>query len=124
MIKRNSETVGLYILANLACSWSSTQEAICTLRQRQPGKHFSEYAARYYAAGVFSALDYLHMFGVVYRGLKPENVLVQDDGRIMLPDFDLSFRCAVSPTIIRTSYDLDSSKQGTSSAFLCSTYLH
>ncbi|KAK9273929.1 hypothetical protein L1049_018741 [Liquidambar formosana] len=55
-----------------------------TLRQRQPGKHFSEYAARFYAAEVLLALEYLHMLGVVYRDLKPENVLVRDDGHIML----------------------------------------
>ncbi|KAK4269950.1 hypothetical protein QN277_023042 [Acacia crassicarpa] len=74
-----------------------------TLRQRQPGKHFSEYAARFYAAEVLLALEYLHMLGVVYRDLKPENVLVRDDGHIMLSDFDLSLRCAVSPTLIRMS---------------------
>lgn len=72
-----------------------------TLRQRQPGKHFSEYAARFYAAEVLLALEYLHMLGVVYRDLKPENVLVRDDGHIMLSDFDLSLRCAVSPTLIK-----------------------
>ncbi|KAI4356632.1 hypothetical protein L6164_000640 [Bauhinia variegata] len=83
-----------------------------TLRQRQPGKHFSEYAARFYAAEVLLALEYLHMLGVVYRDLKPENVLVRDDGHIMLSDFDLSLRCAVSPTLIRTSYDGDPSKRG------------
>ncbi|XP_006647622.2 serine/threonine-protein kinase D6PK [Oryza brachyantha] len=74
-----------------------------TLRQRQPRKHFSEYAARFYAAEVLLALEYLHMLGVVYRDLKPENVLVRDDGHIMLSDFDLSLRCTVSPTLIRAS---------------------
>ncbi|WOL05615.1 serine/threonine-protein kinase D6PK [Canna indica] len=83
-----------------------------TLRQRQPGKHFSEYAARFYAAEVLLALEYLHMLGIVYRDLKPENVLVRDDGHIMLSDFDLSLRCAVSPTLIRTSLlDSDPSKR-------------
>ncbi|CAK9133582.1 unnamed protein product [Ilex paraguariensis] len=89
-----------------------------TLRQRQPGKHFSEYAARFYAAEVLLALEYLHMLGVVYRDLKPENVLVRDDGHIMLSDFDLSLRCAVSPTLIKTSsFDIDPSKRGTGGAF-------
>ncbi|XP_059301688.1 serine/threonine-protein kinase D6PK-like [Lycium ferocissimum] len=82
-----------------------------TLRQRQPGKHFSEYAARFYAAEVLLALEYLHMLGVLYRDLKPENVLVRDDGHIMLSDFDLSLKCAVSPMVIRTSSD-DPSKRG------------
>ncbi|XP_009142285.2 serine/threonine-protein kinase D6PKL1 [Brassica rapa] len=81
------------------------------LRQRQPGKHFSEYAARFYAAEVLLALEYLHMLGVVYRDLKPENVLVRDDGHIMLSDFDLSLRCTVSPTLIKT-FDSDPSKRG------------
>ncbi|XP_010544569.1 PREDICTED: serine/threonine-protein kinase D6PK-like [Tarenaya hassleriana] len=81
-----------------------------TLRQRQPGKHFSEYAARFYAAEVLLALEYLHMLGVVYRDLKPENVLVREDGHIMLSDFDLSLRCAVSPTLIRT-FDSDPSRR-------------
>lgn len=73
------------------------------LRQRQPGKHFSEQAARFYASEVLLALEYLHMMGVVYRDLKPENVLVREDGHIMLTDFDLSLRCYVSPTLIKAT---------------------
>ncbi|KAH6795862.1 hypothetical protein C2S51_036848 [Perilla frutescens var. frutescens] len=74
-----------------------------TLRQRQPGKYFSEQAAKFYVAEVLLSLEYLHMLGIVYRDLKPENVLVRDDGHIMLSDFDLSLRCAVSPTLVKTS---------------------
>ncbi|KAK6947109.1 Protein kinase domain [Dillenia turbinata] len=74
-----------------------------TLRQRQPGKHFTEQAVKFYVAEVLLALEYLHMLGIVYRDLKPENVLVRDDGHIMLSDFDLSLRCAVSPTIVKST---------------------
>lgn len=49
------------------------------------------------------ALEYLHMLGVVYRDLKPENVLVREEGHIMLSDFDLSLRCTVSPTLVKSS---------------------
>ncbi|KAL1556158.1 Serine/threonine-protein kinase d6pkl2 [Salvia divinorum] len=73
------------------------------LRQRQPGKHFSEQAVKFYVAEVLLSLEYLHMFGIVYRDLKPENVLVREDGHIMLSDFDLSLRCTVSPTLIKSS---------------------
>ncbi|BFI22881.1 protein-serine/threonine kinase [Marchantia polymorpha subsp. ruderalis] len=82
------------------------------LRQRQPGKHFTEAAARFYASEVLMALEYLHMMGVVYRDLKPENVLVREDGHIMLSDFDLSLRCVVSPTLVRSSWsDTDPSRR-------------
>ncbi|KAM5588956.1 serine/threonine-protein kinase D6PKL2 [Rosa sericea] len=74
-----------------------------TLRQRQPGKHFSEQAVKFYVAEVLLSLEYLHMLGIVYRDLKPENVLVREDGHIMLSDFDLSLRCAFSPTLVKTS---------------------
>lgn len=58
---------------------------------------------RFYASEVLLALEYLHMMGVVYRDLKPENVLVREDGHIMLSDFDLSLRCCVSPTLLTSS---------------------
>ncbi|KAJ8527913.1 hypothetical protein K7X08_015364 [Anisodus acutangulus] len=73
------------------------------LRQRQPGKRFSISSAKFYAAEILLALEYLHMMGIVYRDLKPENVLVRSDGHIMLSDFDLSFKCdEVVPTLIKS----------------------
>lgn len=54
-------------------------------------------------AEVLLALEYLHMLGIIYRDLKPENVLVREDGHIMLSDFDLSLRCVVCPTLVKSS---------------------
>ncbi|CAI9781441.1 unnamed protein product [Fraxinus pennsylvanica] len=73
------------------------------LRQKQPTKSFPEQAARFYIAEVLLALEYLHMLGVVYRDLKPENIMIREDGHIMLSDFDLSLRCAVNPTLLKSS---------------------
>ncbi|KAF3779050.1 Serine/threonine-protein kinase [Nymphaea thermarum] len=79
--------------------WSCLVTEFCpggdlhVLRQLQPAKRFDEAAARFYAAEVVVALEYVHMLGIVYRDLKPENVLVRSDGHIMLTDFDLSLRC-------------------------------
>jgi protein-serine/threonine kinase len=56
------------------------------------------------------ALEYLHMMGVVYRDLKPENVLVRGDGHIMLSDFDLSLKCDVVPRLLRHSSSLPPTK--------------
>ncbi|XP_002962458.2 serine/threonine-protein kinase D6PK [Selaginella moellendorffii] len=71
------------------------------LRQRQPKKRFDEETVRFYAAEVLLALEYLHMMGVVYRDLKPENVLVRDDGHIMLTDFDLSLEFDAAPSMLK-----------------------
>ncbi|XP_058107744.1 serine/threonine-protein kinase D6PKL2 [Magnolia sinica] len=79
--------------------WSCLLTEFCTggdlhvLRQRQPGKRFDESAVRFYASEIIVALEYVHMMGIVYRDLKPENVLVRADGHIMLTDFDLSLKC-------------------------------
>lgn len=56
-------------------------------------KSSSPFVSRFYASEVVVALEYLHMLGIVYRDLKPENVLVRSDGHIMLTDFDLSLKC-------------------------------
>ncbi|KAI3442850.1 Protein kinase domain-containing protein [Psidium guajava] len=80
------------------------------LRQKQPGRHFLEPAARFYVAEVLLALEYLHMLGIVYRDLKPENILVREDGHIMLTDFDLSLRCTVSPTLLKSSFIAEPAK--------------
>ncbi|GMH20810.1 hypothetical protein Nepgr_022652 [Nepenthes gracilis] len=74
-----------------------------SLRHKQPSKRFSLSPARFYAAEVLVALEYLHMLGIIYRDLKPENVLVRSDGHIMLTDFDLSMMCSDSIPSIQCS---------------------
>jgi protein-serine/threonine kinase len=62
--------------------------------QQQPERRLPEPYARFYAAEVVLALEYVHMLGFVYRDLKPENILLHASGHIMLTDFDLSKRSA------------------------------
>ncbi|XP_058727456.1 serine/threonine-protein kinase WAG1-like [Vicia villosa] len=69
-----------------------------SLLRKQPGNRFTLSAARFFAAEILVALEYLHALGVVYRDLKPENVLLREDGHVMLSDFDLCFKADVAPT--------------------------
>uniref|UniRef100_A0A5B7BD45 non-specific serine/threonine protein kinase n=1 Tax=Davidia involucrata TaxID=16924 RepID=A0A5B7BD45_DAVIN len=70
------------------------------LLDRQPMKVLKEDAVRFYAAEVVVALEYLHCQGVIYRDLKPENVLLQNDGHVSLTDFDLSCLTSCKPQLL------------------------
>ncbi|XP_073310626.1 phototropin-2-like isoform X3 [Primulina huaijiensis] len=72
---------------------------IFTLLDKQPLKIFKEESARFYAAEVVIALEYLHCLGIIYRDLKLENILLQKDGHVVLTDFDLSFKTACKPQV-------------------------
>mmetsp|Transcript_51478 Transcript_51478/g.122420 ORF Transcript_51478/g.122420 Transcript_51478/m.122420 type:complete len:806 (-) Transcript_51478:24-2441(-) len=50
----------------------------------------SEPLSRLYIAEVFLAIEYLHERKVVYRDMKPENVVLDDGSHAMLTDFGLS----------------------------------
>lgn len=58
--------------------------------QTRESKTIDEEDAKFYAAEVTAALEYLHLSGFIYRDLKPENILLHQLGHIMLSDFDLS----------------------------------
>ncbi|PIA53558.1 hypothetical protein AQUCO_00900262v1 [Aquilegia coerulea] len=60
------------------------------LRYRQNDRIFSPSVIRFYVAEIVCAIEYLHRMSIVYRDLKPENVLIQHSGHITLTDFDLS----------------------------------
>merc|ERR1711976_213623 len=51
---------------------------------------FSCPVAQFYTAEVVSALSYLHSVNIVYRDLKPENLLLDKSGHIKIVDFGLS----------------------------------
>ena len=70
------------------------------LLHKQPNKRFTEAHARFYTAEVLLALQYLHLLGFIYRDLKPENVLLQGTGHVLLTDFDLSFCASSRPHVL------------------------
>lgn len=56
----------------------------------QNERRFSIARAKFYSAEILLALEHLHKHGIIYRDLKPENVLLNADGNICLTDFGLS----------------------------------
>lgn len=61
------------------------------LHLRKAGR-FSEPHARFYTAQVVLAFEYLHHLDLVYRDLKPENVMIDAEGYIKLTDFGFAKR--------------------------------
>jgi serine/threonine protein kinase len=53
-------------------------------------KRLQESLAQMYAAEVLLALDHLHERNIVFRDLKPDNVVIDEIGHAMLTDFGLS----------------------------------
>ncbi len=53
---------------------------------KSPDEKLSEERVRFYVAEIVLALSYLHQMGLMYRDLKPNNVLLNEDGHIQLVD--------------------------------------
>jgi len=50
-------------------------------------RQFSEKLSRFYATQVVLAFEYLHYLDIIYRDLKPENLLIDNNGYLKITDF-------------------------------------
>ncbi|CAG8554852.1 10742_t:CDS:10 [Diversispora eburnea] len=92
-------------IVTLYHSFQSEEYLYLCMEYCMGGEFFREEDAKFYAAEVIAALEYLHLMGFIYRDLKPENILLHQSGHIMLSDFDLSKQShpANMPGIVKNS---------------------
>ncbi|SCU99628.1 LAME_0G04390g1_1 [Lachancea meyersii CBS 8951] len=79
-------------------------ELFSLLRKSQ---RFPNPVAKFYAAEVCLALEYMHSLDIIYRDLKPENVLLDKNGHVKITDFgfakyvpDVTFTLCGTPDYI------------------------
>lgn len=86
-------------IVSLQCSFQTDEKLFLVLdycpggdlgKTLQKEKKFSESRARIYLAEVLLAIEELHNREIIYRDLKPDNVVIDADGHALLTDFGLS----------------------------------
>lgn len=92
-------TVASPFLSKLHFSFETSHYLVFVMEYCQGGelffhlrklKRLNETMAKFFFVQVCLAIDYLHRKNVVYRDIKPENILVDLDGYLQLSDFGLS----------------------------------
>eukprot|EP00008_Paramoeba_atlantica_P013424 CAMPEP_0201488450 /NCGR_PEP_ID=MMETSP0151_2-20130828/18252_1 /ASSEMBLY_ACC=CAM_ASM_000257 /TAXON_ID=200890 /ORGANISM="Paramoeba atlantica, Strain 621/1 / CCAP 1560/9" /LENGTH=357 /DNA_ID=CAMNT_0047873737 /DNA_START=72 /DNA_END=1145 /DNA_ORIENTATION=+ len=83
-------------IVNMYASFQDTGHLYMLLEYVQGGELFSHLrragrfslnVTRFFAAEITLGLDYLHSQDIIYRDLKPENLLIDHDGHVKITDF-------------------------------------
>jgi len=90
------QTENQFVLVMTYCSGGNLQQLLKSEKRLQLG------ITRHYGAETLLALTYLHEHKILYRDLKPENVVLDDDRHAMITDFGLS-KEAVQGTLAKSS---------------------
>lgn len=61
-------------------------------------QRFSEEKTKIYLAEIILALEDLHKRDIIFRDLKPDNIVIDEDGHAMLTDFGLSKEGVLDPS--------------------------
>ncbi|KAI5190172.1 hypothetical protein NECID01_0865 [Nematocida sp. AWRm77] len=68
----------------------------------QESKAFSEESAVFYFCELLLAVEYLHKHQIIYRDIKPENILLDREGHVVLCDFGMSTQSPMAVTYCGT----------------------
>jgi len=82
-------SLSLYMLLELSLGGELFNYLKSCEKHRMPEDH-----ARFYCGGVVLAIEYLHSHNIVYRDLKPENVVLSSNGYIKMIDFGFAKKIA------------------------------
>jgi len=97
--KRIMQKVSNPFVVNLDFCFASPSYVFFAMKFKQGGelyyhlrKHtrFTEEVARFYACQILEGLTYLHSLNIIYRDMKPENILIDSNGNACLADFGIS----------------------------------
>ena len=93
------ETVNNPFVVNLEYCFASPSYIFFVMDFKQGGElyhhlrkrtRFSEDITRFYGAQILLGLEYLHSIDIMYRDMKPENILLDKDGNASLADYGIS----------------------------------
>jgi cGMP-dependent protein kinase len=62
-------------------------ELYFVMAQQEEGTGFDNESARFYIGQIIAAMGYMHAKNIIYRDLKPENLLIDSDGYLKITDF-------------------------------------
>jgi serine/threonine protein kinase len=60
------------------------------IRSLHKDRRFVEERARWYLSEILIAMEDLHKRDIIFRDLKPDNIVFDEDGHALLTDFGLS----------------------------------
>ena len=93
------QTVNNPFVVNLEYCFASPSYIFFVMDFKQGGElyhhlrkrtRFSEKIARFYGAQILLGLEYLHSINIMYRDMKPENILLDAKGNASLADYGIS----------------------------------